>query len=202
MLPAAQGKEPHHGRDHRARAAPDRSSQLERQDAGRLHPWALAAAEQLGQLGRSVRGERLRGCDALLAGRPGNGRGGSRQPRGLREEDPEAGCRPHRQGDRPARQEARRDGPFDGRPAHLHDRRPGALSRLGGDRPGAVPRRPAPAALGIEVGQPGAAESAQPRPRDHPHASTSSSTDGPTRSTTRRRGSCTTRTTWPGPGWP
>ncbi len=34
-----------------------------------------------------------------------------------------------------------------------------------------------------------------------PSRSTSSSTDGPTRSTTRRRGSCTTRTTSPGPGW-
>jgi pimeloyl-ACP methyl ester carboxylesterase len=31
VLPAAQGKERHHGRDHRARAAPDRSSQLELQ---------------------------------------------------------------------------------------------------------------------------------------------------------------------------
>src|SRR5215212_8134622 len=54
------------------------------------------------------------------------------QSQGLRPEDPQAGCRPHRPGDRPARQEARRDGPFDRRPAHLHDRGPGALSRLGG----------------------------------------------------------------------
>jgi hypothetical protein len=98
--------------------------------------------------------------------------------------------------------EARRDGPFDGRPAHLHDRRPGAVSRFGRHRPGAVPRRPAPAALGSEVGEPGAAESALAEAARSPSRSTSSSTDGPTRSTTRRRGTYTTRTTWPPPGWP
>ena len=41
---------------------------------------------------------------------------------------------------------------------------------------------------------------AQPWPRGHAHASTSSSTDGPTRSTRRRRGSCTTRYHVAGPG--
>jgi non-heme chloroperoxidase len=35
-----------------------------------------------------------------------------------------------------------------------------------------------------------------------PSPSTSSSTDGRTRSTSRRRGTCTTPTTWPAPGWP
>jgi hypothetical protein len=57
------------------------------------------ASDPLGALGRPVRGERLRGCNALLAGRSGIGRGSPRQPRGLREEDPEAGRRPHRHGD-------------------------------------------------------------------------------------------------------
>src|SRR5215212_5495001 len=66
-------------------------------------------------------------------------------------------------------QEARRDGPFDGWPAHLHDRRPGALGRLGGHRTGAVPRRPAAAALDTEGDRSGAGESAQPWPRDHSH---------------------------------
>ena len=151
---------------------------------------------------RSIRRERLRGADALLAGRSGICRGGSCQPRGLREEDPEAGCRPHCRGDRPARREAGRDGPFHGRPAHVHDRRDRGCRPPRWRSTGAISRCSAAAVLGVEVGQPGAAGTGSTEAGRSPSRSTSSSTDGPTRSTTRRRGSCTTSTTSPGPGWP
>ena len=54
----------------------------------------------------------------------------------------------------------------------------------------------------LKVGQPGAARIRSTEAARSPSRSTSSSTHGPTRSTTRRRGTYTTRTTSPGPGWP
>ena len=54
----------------------------------------------------------------------------------------------------------------------------------------------------LKSASPVLAESAQPRPRDHPHVRPVQVRRGPTRSTTRRRGTYTTRTTSPGPGWP
>src|SRR5215213_3003237 len=131
-LPAAQRKEPTMAEiTEREQRQIDQANSSGKTPVVFIHGLGLLPSSW-DKWGWSVRGERLHGCNALMAGRPGNGRGSPRQSRGLREEDPEAGCRPHRPGDRPARQEARRDGPFDGRPAHLHDRRPGALSRLGG----------------------------------------------------------------------
>ena len=68
-------------------AAGDRGLQRDRQGPRRLHPRPLAAAEQLGSVGRGVRGGRLRAAHARLAGRPGDRRRGEREPRGLRAQD-------------------------------------------------------------------------------------------------------------------
>ncbi len=88
---------------------PSRSSaRTRRAHAGRVHPRPVAAAEQLGPLGDGVRGGRLHGADAGLAGRSRDGRGGEGASRGLRPQDRRAGRRPLRRGHPPARQEAGR----------------------------------------------------------------------------------------------
>ena len=67
------------------------------------------------------------------------------------------------------RQEAGDHRPFLRRPADPDPRRPRPLRRLGRLRLGAVPRRPAAADLVAEIGQTGAREPGQPRPRRAAH---------------------------------
>ena len=64
--------------------------------------------------------------------------------------------------------QARHRRPFLRRAAHPDARRPRARCRLGGDRPGAVPGRAAPTAVGAEVLVPGAAQPTQPQARRWP----------------------------------
>ena len=80
-----------------------------------------------------------------------------------------AGRRPLRRGDRQARQEAGRDRALLRRPADADPRRARPLGGVGGDRPGAVPRRAAAADLGAQVGVAGARQPGQPQPRGPAH---------------------------------
>ena len=101
-----------------------------------------------------------------LARRSRDRRGGQRAPRGVREQD-------RRPGGRPLRRDHPRAGPQAGRrsatPSAGCSRRssPGAglPPATVADRPGAVPRRAAAAALGAEVGAPGPGQPRQPQPR-------------------------------------
>ena len=177
--------------------------QRERQDAGRLHPRALAAAEQLGQLGRSVRGGRLRGGDA----RPGPT---TPRPSRRRARTPTSSRRRHLK--QIADHTAEVIGGLDKKPAVMghstggllapDDRRPGPVGGHRGDRPGAVPRRPAAAALGTEVGQPRCSRN----PLNRGRAVTLTLRPVQVRMGERarartRRSSCTRRTTSRRPAW-
>ena len=108
----------------------DRRLQRDRPHAGRLHPRPLAAAEQLGPLGRGVRGGRLR-----AAARPGwpddpdTVDEANAQPGGVRAQDGRPGRRPLRRGDRRARPEAGRDRPLVRRAADADPRRSRARRR-------------------------------------------------------------------------
>ena len=70
---------------------------------------------------------------------------------------------------RAARQEARDHRPLLRRPARADPRRPRTCRGDGRDRPGAVPRRAAAAALGAEVGVAGARQPRQPQSRRAAH---------------------------------
>ena len=187
--------------DQRAREGCDREGELRRADAGRLHPRPLAAAEQLGQLGRDVRGGRLRRDRPGLARRPGDGRGGARQPRCLRQEDAEDDRRPHRRGDRGARPQASRPRPLDRWPAGPDDRRPRPLGGDGGNRSRPVSRRPTAAALGAEISVAGSRQPAQPGQGDHPDARPVQVRLGQRALRGGGESSSTRPTTWRRPGW-
>ena len=102
---------------------------------------------------------------ARLARRPRDGRRGEGAPRGVRQQVDRAGRRPLRRRDPAADEKPAVIGhSFGGLLTQILAGR-GLLGRLGGDRSGAVPGRPAAADLGAAVGVAGAAESAQPRPR-------------------------------------
>ena len=167
----AEQKGSEHGSsdDHRARGGAGPESQRDGQTAGRLRPRALAAAEQLGPLGRGLQKSRLRAADAGLARRPRHRRRGQRAPRGLRPQVDRPDRRPLRRRDRWPRQEAGDHRSLLRRPAHPDPRRPRPLRRLGRLRLGPVPRHPAAADLLAEIGQTGAREPGQPRPRRAAH---------------------------------
>ena len=158
-----------HG-DHRAGSAADREGERERQDAGRLHPRALAAAEQLGQLGRAS--SRRTGYAGVTPDWP---------------DDPEtveeARANPDVFAKKTLKQVADHTAEvidkLDRKPAVMGHSTGGLLAQMIADRglsaatvaidPGPFRGRPAAAALGAAVGRPGAAEPAQPGPRGHPH---------------------------------
>ena len=138
--------------------------------AGRVHPRAVAAAEQLGPLGARVFEEA--GYTALTPGWPDDPRdrrGGQGAPRGVRAQDRRPGRRPLRRGDRQADEEAGGHRPLVRRAAGADPRRPRPVGGLGGDRPRAVPRRAAAADLRAEVGVAGARQPGQPQPRGAAH---------------------------------
>ena len=190
-----------HRRDdrHRARGRAGRARQRDRAAAGRVHPRPVAAAEQLGPLGDRLRGGRLHGADAGLARRPRDRRGGQRAPRGVRGQDRRPDRRPLRRDHPHARPQAGRHRPLLRRPADADPRRPRPREGLGGDRPGAVPRRAAAADLGAEGRQPGARQPGQPQPAPSRSPTTSSATRSRTPSARRRPRSCTRPTRSPPP---
>ena len=105
----------------------------------------LAPPQQLGPLGRAVRGGGLRAAGPGLA-RPSPGAVDQAKKASLRcspTRPSTAGRRPLRRGDRPARQEARRGGAFVRRPADADPRRARAGVAVRGDQPRPVPRRAA-----------------------------------------------------------
>ncbi len=160
--------------DHRARGRAGRAGERDRAAARRVHPRPVAAAEQLGPLGRGVRGGRLHGADAGLAGRSRDRRGGQRPPRGVRRQDRRPGRRPLRRDHPQARPQAGRHRPLLRRAAHADPRRARARGRVGGDRPGAVPRRAAAADLGAE-GRPARCSATRPTATARSRSPTSSS---------------------------
>ena len=158
-----------HGLDHGAGNAANRAGEREREDAGRVHPRALAAAEQLGSLGGPLRGGRVRRGDARLAGRSRDRRAGEGEPRRARQEDDRTDRRPHRRGDRKVGQEAGGDGPLDRGIAGPDHRGARPVRRHGRDRSRPLPRRAAAARLSAQVGRPGAEEPAEQGPGRHAH---------------------------------
>ena len=105
---------------------------------------------------RAVRGGGIHARPARLARRPGHGRGGAREPAGLRGQDRRADRRPPRRRRRPARPAPGDRRALLRRAVHADPRGPGAGDGLRGHRPGAVPRRPTAARLRAEVGDAGA----------------------------------------------
>ena len=173
-------------------------------NAGRVRPRAVAAAEQLGPLGERVRGGRLRAARA---------RAGRTTPRRSSEarEHPEvfAGKTVGDVADhfdavigeldaQAGRSSATRSAACSPRSS------PGAglSAAIGRDRPGAVPRRPAAADLGAQVGVAGARAIRPTATARCRSPTTSSGTPSPTRSTRTRRRSCTRRTPCRPPGKP
>ncbi len=155
--------------DERARSRPGRACERVGAHARRLRPRAVAAAVELGPLGCAVRGSGLHRRLARLAGRPGDGRGGKGQARGLRAQERRPDRRLCRRDHPPAREETRRDRPFVRRTARADHRRPRPRDRHGRDRPGTIPRRAAVADLGTQVGVAGPQQSGQPQPRGAAH---------------------------------
>src|SRR5712692_6406372 len=90
-------------------------------------------------------------------------------PRSFRPQDSGTGRRPLRRGDRPTEKEAGRDRALLRGPAHPDGRRTRPLGGIGGDRPGAVPRRAAASAFSAEVGVAGTWQPRQSQPRDPAH---------------------------------
>ena len=141
------------------------AAERHRTGAGGVHPRAVAAAEQLGPVGRALRGQRLHGPHPGWPDDP--------------ETVAEANAHPEVFANKTVGQvadhyaaiieqldrEARRDRALVRRPAHPDRRRTRPVGGIGGDRPGALPRRAAAADLGTEVGPPGAGQSGQPAPR-------------------------------------
>ena len=175
-------------------AAEVATRQRDRAAARRLHPRPVAAAEQLGPLGRRLRGGRLHRADAGLARRSRDRRGGQRAtPRCSRARRIGEVADHFEEVIRGLDRKPAVDRPLVRRPADPDPRRPRLLRRLRGDRPGAVPRRAPAADLGAEGGEPGARQPRQPQPRDPAHLRPVPLLRSPTRSARRRRRSSTRR---------
>ena len=138
--------------------------------AGRVHPRSVAAAEQLGPLGRGLRGGRLHGADA---------RAGRTTPRPSTEANAHPEVFAHKTVGQvadhyaeviaAAGHEAGGDRALLRRAARPDPRRARAVGGDGGDRSGAVPRRAAAADLGAASRPPGARQPRQPPPRGPAH---------------------------------
>ena len=173
------------------------------EDADRVRPRPLAAAEQLGPVAHRVRGRRLHDARAGMARRPEHRRRGERASRGLRAQD----RRPDR---RPLRGRHRRSSRSAG--ASIGHSFGGLLAQILAGRgvsDATVAIDPAPFRgvlplpdLGPEVGGAGARQSREPRPRGAAHLRAV-----PLRVRERgergaRRRSSTTPTRCPGSGTP
>ena len=153
--------------DQRRRSARDRAGQRVRPDARRVRPRPVAAAEQLGPLGRGVQRRRLQRRSGRLARRPGDRRRGERAPRGVRPQERRRHRRPlARRSCASSTRSPRVDRPLVRRPAGADPRRPRAGRRVGRHRPGAVPRRAAAADLrAARRASAGARQPGEPPPR-------------------------------------
>ena len=100
---------------------------------------------------------------------PETTRTGQRAPRGVRAQVDRPGRRPFRRDRRLPGPQAGHHRPFLRRAARTDPRRTRPGRRVGGDRPGAVPRRAAAADLGAEVSISGAGQPGQPAPRGPAH---------------------------------
>ena len=174
-------------------------AQIDRANASGATPVAFVHGlwllpNELGPLGDDVRGGRVHRRHPRLAGRPGDGRGGEGEPGGLRAQERRPDRRLRRRDHPPAGQEAGGDRPLVRRPAHADPRRPRARRRVGGDRPGAVPRRAAAADLGAALRDRRCSRTRPTATGPSRSRTTSSATASPTRSTRTRRRSCSRRT--------
>jgi hypothetical protein len=145
-----------------ARNGTDRSSERDGPCARGVYPRPVAAAKLLGAMDNDPRGGRLRGGDARMAGRSGDGRGGESAPRGLRPQEDRADRRPVRRDNRQAVDEAGDYRSFLRRAAHHDHGGTWTLLGVGGHQSRALPRRAARSDCGPQGVLAGSSQPGQP----------------------------------------